>query len=117
MKLAYESEKSAWAGVDKVVGCGFEPTKRKVYFTVDGQLVHAVSCNADAFSSPLYPVLASSFDVMALVNLGQSKFRYVPANARRTANPCFVRSASLGEGRSGSWRGQQAHEQRDGDGK
>lgn len=102
MKLAYESEKSAWAGVDKVVGCGFEPTKRKVYFTVDGQLVHAVSCNADAFSSPLYPVLASNFDVMALVNLGQSKFRYAPANARRTANPCFVRSASLGEGRSGS---------------
>ncbi|XP_020184773.1 uncharacterized protein [Aegilops tauschii subsp. strangulata] len=102
MKLAYESEKSAWAGVDKVVGCGFEPTKRKVYFTVDRQLVHAVSCNADAFSSPLYPVLASSFDVMALVNLGQSKFRYAPANARRTANPCFVRSASLGEGRSGS---------------
>ena len=102
MKLAYESEKSSWAGVDKVVGCGFEPAKRKVYFTVDGQLVHKVSCNADAFSSPLYPVLASSFDVMALVNLGQNKFRYAPANARRTANPCFVRSDSLGGGRSGS---------------
>ncbi|KAM0832963.1 hypothetical protein ACQ4PT_064566 [Festuca glaucescens] len=102
MKLVYESDKSSWAGVDKVVGLGFEPTKRKVYFTVDGQQVHKVSCNADAFSSPLYPVLASSFDVMALVNLGQNKFRYAPANARRTANPCFVRSASLGDGRSGS---------------
>ncbi|XP_047077424.1 uncharacterized protein LOC124687716 [Lolium rigidum] len=103
MKLVYESEKSSWAAVDKVVGLGFEPAKRKVYFTVDGQQVHKVSCNADAFSSPLYPVLASSFDVMALVNLGQNKFRYAPANARRTANPCFVRSASLGnDGRSGS---------------
>ncbi|XP_006647516.1 uncharacterized protein LOC102709809 [Oryza brachyantha] len=94
MKLVYESEKSSWAGVDKVVGCGFEPAKRKVFFTVDGQLVHAVSCNADAFSSPMYPVLASSFDVMALVNLGQGKFRYAPANARRTANPCFLRDAT-----------------------
>lgn len=103
MKLVYESDKSSWAGVDKVVGCGFEPAKRKVFFTVDGQLVHAVSCNAEAFSSPLYPVLASSFDVMALVNLGQGKFRYAPANARRTANPCFVRAASTVDARgSGS---------------
>jgi hypothetical protein len=106
MKLAYESDKSSWAGVDKVVGCGFEPARRKVYFTVDGQQVHKVSCNADAFSSPLYPVLASSFDVMALVNLGQNRFRYAPANARRTPNPCFLRSASLGgDGRSGSAAG------------
>lgn len=99
MKLVYESDKSLWAGVDKVVGCGFEPAKRKVFFTVDGQLVHAVSCNAEAFSSPLYPVLASSFDVMALVNLGQGKFRYAPANARRTADPCFVRAASAVDAR------------------
>ncbi|TVU29262.1 hypothetical protein EJB05_20821, partial [Eragrostis curvula] len=99
MKLVYESDKSSWAGVDKVVGCGFEPAKRKVFFTVDGALVHAVSCNAEAFASPLYPVLASSFDVMALVNLGQAKFRYAPANARRTANPSFVRAASGGDGR------------------
>ncbi|CAL5020918.1 unnamed protein product [Urochloa decumbens] len=103
MKLVYETEKSSWAGVDKVVGCGFEPAKRKVFFTVDGQLVHAVSCNAEAYGSPLYPVLASSFDVMALVNLGQGKFRYAPANARRTANPCFVRAASsAGDARGGS---------------
>lgn len=105
MKLAYESAKSSWAGVDKVVGCGFDPAKRKVFFTVDGQLAHAVSCNADAFSCPLYPAMASSFDVMALVNLGQSKFRYAAANARRTPNPCFVRSASSGDGRSGSMGG------------
>nr|CAB3450372.1 unnamed protein product [Digitaria exilis] len=105
MKLVYESEKSSWAGVDKVVGCGFEPSKRKVFFTVDGQLVHAVSCNAEAFSSPLYPVLASSFDVMALVNLGQGKFRYAPANARRTANPCFVRAASGVDARGGGGSG------------
>ncbi|CAO2039648.1 unnamed protein product [Urochloa humidicola] len=101
MKLVYESEKSSWAGVDKVIGCGFEPAKRKVFFTVDGQLVHAVSCNAEAFGSPLYPVLASNFDVMALVNLGQGKFRYAPANARRTANPCFVRGG-VGSGGVGS---------------
>ncbi|WVZ74610.1 hypothetical protein U9M48_022772 [Paspalum notatum var. saurae] len=102
MKLVYESDKSSWAGVDKVVGCGFEPAKRKVFFTVDGQLVHAVSCNAEAFANPMYPVLASSFDVMALVNLGQGKFRYAPANARRTANPCFVRDAPAVDARAGS---------------
>ncbi|CAL4968253.1 unnamed protein product [Urochloa decumbens] len=108
MKLVYETEKSSWAGVDKVVGCGFEPAKRKVFFTVDGQLVHAVSCNAEAYGSPLYPVVASGFDVMALVNLGQGKFRYAPANARRTANPCFVRAASsaaAGDARGGGGGG------------
>ncbi|CAL4886716.1 unnamed protein product [Urochloa decumbens] len=105
MKLVYETEKSSWAGVDKVVGCGFEPAKRKVFFTVDGQLVHAVSCNAEAYGSPLYPVVASGFDVMALVNLGQGKFRYAPANARRTANPCFVRAASSADARGGGGSG------------
>jgi hypothetical protein len=66
----------------------------------NGQLVHAVSYNVDAFSSSVYPVLASSFDVMALVNLGQGKFWYALANTRCTVDPCFVRTASGSDGRS-----------------
>ncbi|KAF8775701.1 hypothetical protein HU200_004320 [Digitaria exilis] len=77
-------------------GGGVRASSRRaeVFFTVDGQLVPTpVSCNAEASPSPLYRCLASSFDVMALGHpLGQGKFRYAPANARRTANPCFVRA-------------------------
>nr|CAD1824933.1 unnamed protein product [Ananas comosus var. bracteatus] len=76
MKLVTESEKSRWASVNRVIGCGFEPSKKKVFFTVDSQLKHAISCNSDAFASPLYS----------------------PANARRTANPCFVGSNSGEDG-------------------
>ncbi|KAG8042856.1 hypothetical protein GUJ93_ZPchr0082g22913 [Zizania palustris] len=62
----------------------------------------AVYLDGKPFVHFLYPFLGSSFDVMALVNLGQGKFWYAPANTRRTVNPCFVPAASAVNGRSGS---------------
>ncbi|EHA8590427.1 hypothetical protein COCNU_scaffold018569G000010 [Cocos nucifera] len=94
MKLVLESEKTEWTEVNRVIGCGFEPGRKKVFFTVDSQLIHVIYCNSEPYRSPLYPILAASVGVMVLVNLGQSKFKYAPANAHRTPNPCFMRSVS-----------------------
>ncbi|CAN8244690.1 unnamed protein product [Cochlearia groenlandica] len=88
MKLVSESEKNEWAKENKVVGCGYDPRKKKVYFTVNSHLVHVINCKADEFGTPLYPILASNTDVRVLVNLGQFPFSYSPANAQRTSNPC-----------------------------
>ncbi|XP_020599105.1 uncharacterized protein LOC110038572 [Phalaenopsis equestris] len=101
-KLVFESEKAEWADVNRVIGCGFAPRKKKVFFTVDSQLVHAIRCSSEVYSSPLYPVLAADADAMILVNLGQAPFKYAPANAARTQNPCFIRITSGGRSLSGS---------------
>jgi hypothetical protein len=91
MQLSMESDKKAWADPDRVIGCGFDPSKKKVFFTVDSKVVHSINCNSQTYASPLFPVLASNTDTMLLVNLGQAKFQYRPANAKRTPNPCFLR--------------------------
>lgn len=90
MKLVFESEKDDWARTGKVIGCGFDPRKKKVYFTVDSELVHVIHCKSEDFGMPLYPILATNIDISVLVNLGQSTFNYPPANAHRTPNPCFI---------------------------
>ncbi|KAM2868772.1 hypothetical protein FF1_016795 [Malus domestica] len=90
MKLVFESEKATWGKRDRVIGCGFDPKQKKVYFTVESELVHVIHCQSEEFSTPLYPTLAANTDITVLVNLGQSAFKYAPANAQRTANPCFV---------------------------
>lgn len=89
-KLVFESEKSEWGRTDKVVGCGFDPRQKKVFFTVDSELIHVMHCKTDEYGSPLYPTLASNIDTMVLVNFGQSAFKYTAANSQRTPNPCFV---------------------------
>ncbi|CAE6126760.1 unnamed protein product [Arabidopsis arenosa] len=95
MKLVCESEKHEWAKENKVVGCGYDPRKKKVYFTVNSHLVHVINCKADEFGTPLYPTLASNTEATVLVNLGQSPFYYGPANAQRTSNPCAGAVAGL----------------------
>lgn len=90
MKLASESEKAEWGRRDKVIGCGYDPRQKKVFFTVDSELIHVVHCKAEEYGSPLYPTLAANTDILVLVNFGQSVFKYAPANAHRTPNPCFV---------------------------
>ncbi|CAF1749570.1 BnaC09g52700D [Brassica napus] len=94
MKLVCESEKHAWAKENKVVGCGYDPRKKKVYFTINSHLAHVINCKANEFGTPLYPVLASNTEATVLINLGQSPFYYGPANGQRTTNPC--RSAVAG---------------------
>ncbi|KAL1345046.1 hypothetical protein HN51_018834 [Arachis hypogaea] len=90
MKLVFESEKAEWVGTDKVIGCGFDPRQKKVFFTLDSELVHVIHCQSQVFGTPLYPIMAANIDIMVLVNFGQSSFKYAPANAQRTPNPCFI---------------------------
>ncbi|XP_047953664.1 uncharacterized protein LOC125199804 [Salvia hispanica] len=85
-----ESEPASWGKTDKVVGCGYSPGQRKVFFTVDSQVVHEIHCKTEDYNTPLYPTLAASGDVVVLVNLGQCPFRFAPANQHRTPNPCFM---------------------------
>ncbi|XP_021722568.1 uncharacterized protein LOC110690047 [Chenopodium quinoa] len=90
MKLVFESENEDWAKTGRVIGCGFDPRKKEVYFTVDSELVHVIHCKSEDFERPLYPVIATKIGITMLVNLGQSSFSYLPANAHRTPNPCFI---------------------------
>ncbi|KAL9241154.1 hypothetical protein vseg_015296 [Gypsophila vaccaria] len=90
MKLIFESDKEDWAQTGKVIGCGFDPIQKKVFFTLDSELIHVVHCKSEDFGTPMYPVIASNIDTIVLINLGQSKFSYTPANVHRTPNPCFT---------------------------
>ncbi|KAK4390542.1 hypothetical protein Sango_2117500 [Sesamum angolense] len=89
-KLIFESEKDEWGTSENVIGCGYNPTQKKVFFTVDSQLVHEIHCKTEEFGTPLYPTIAANADITVLVNLGQSPFNFAPANLARTPNPCFV---------------------------
>ncbi|KAL0366221.1 UNVERIFIED_CONTAM: hypothetical protein Sradi_3512200 [Sesamum radiatum] len=90
-KLVLESEKGEWGRAEKVIGCGYNPAQKKVLFTVDSHLVHEIHCKTEEFGSPLYPTLAANTDVVVVVNLGQSPFKFEPGNLQRTPNPCFIR--------------------------
>ncbi|KAI3522179.1 hypothetical protein L1887_11661 [Cichorium endivia] len=100
MKLETESKTERWETPEKVIGCGYNPSQKKVFFTLDSKLVHEIHCKGEEFGSPLYPTLAANSDVTVLVNFGQSIFKYAPANLQRTQNPCFIgpmaNSTSLG---------------------
>ena len=88
----FESEEETeWGRTEKVIGCGFDPRQKKVFFTVDSQLLHVVHCKSEEFGTPLYPILAANTEILVVVNMGQSLFKYGPANAQRTPNPCFIR--------------------------
>ncbi|KAM7278386.1 hypothetical protein ACFE04_005520 [Oxalis oulophora] len=101
IKLVLQSESAEWGRSDKVIGCGYNPREKKVFFTVDSELVHVIHCKTEEYGTPLYPTLAANADILVLVNFGQSVFSYPPANVNRTANPCFIgpvvrNSAALG---------------------
>lgn len=95
-KLVTEAKKTEWGSADRVIGCGFDPNQKKVFFTRDAEMVHVIHCKSEEFSRPLYPTLAANIDVTILVNFGQNSFKYEPANVRRTSNPCFTGSVSPG---------------------
>ncbi|KAK1427439.1 hypothetical protein QVD17_16125 [Tagetes erecta] len=90
IKLKTELEYEEWGKAEKVIGCGYNPNQKKVYFTVDGKLVREIYCTTEEFETPLYPVLAANGSVTVLVNFGQSVFKYTLANLHRTPNPCFI---------------------------
>ncbi|XP_047337061.1 uncharacterized protein LOC124940578 [Impatiens glandulifera] len=96
------SENTSWAKTEKVIGCGYNPIQKKVFFTIDSESVHIIECKTDEFGAPLYPTIwANGGEVTVLINFGQSPFRYAPANIHRTPNPCFIgpnvkKSSSVG---------------------
>ncbi|CAI0449430.1 unnamed protein product [Linum tenue] len=100
LKLAFETEPSSsseWARSDnRVIGCGYDPRQKKVFFTVDGDLVHVIHCKADEFGTPLYPTIAANSDAVAVVNLGQSAFSYAPAKRPEDSEP-LLRRRDAGE--------------------
>lgn len=89
-KLVFDSGKEDWARIGKVIGCGYNPSQRKVFFTSNSELVHEIHCKTEEFSYPLYPTMAANTDITVLVNLGQSPFKFLPGNRHRTPNPCFI---------------------------
>ncbi|KAK9073376.1 hypothetical protein SSX86_007700 [Deinandra increscens subsp. villosa] len=94
VKLTTELESDEWGRAEKVIGCGYNPSQNKVYFTVDGKLIREVRCMTEEFGTPLYPILAANSNVTTLVNFGQSVFKYAQANLHRTPNPCFIGQAA-----------------------
>ncbi|KAL4179746.1 hypothetical protein AMTRI_Chr13g121620 [Amborella trichopoda] len=76
-----------WGEKETVLGCGFNPSQRKVFFTLDSNLIHTADCKLPEFGKPLYPTLAANCEVRLMVNYGQSPFGYAPSNASRTPNP------------------------------
>lgn len=90
IKLVFESEEGEWGRADTVIGCGYNPGQKKVFFTLNSQLVHEIHCKSEEFGTPLYPTLAANSDITVRVNLGQCAFRYAQANLQRTPNPCFI---------------------------
>ncbi|KZV54562.1 hypothetical protein F511_01360 [Dorcoceras hygrometricum] len=90
IKLVFDSGKEEWARTGKVIGCGYNPNQKKVFFTCDSQLVHEIHCKTEEFSYPLYPTMAANTDITVVVNLGQSPFKYLPGDRHRTPNPCFI---------------------------
>ncbi|XP_076905460.1 uncharacterized protein LOC143561217 [Bidens hawaiensis] len=90
VQLTNELESDEWGTAEKVIGCGYSPGQKKVYFTVDGKLVREVYCTTEEFETPLYPILAANGSVTVIANFGQSIFKYTQANLHRTPNPCFI---------------------------
>ncbi|XP_047323677.1 uncharacterized protein LOC124927324 [Impatiens glandulifera] len=83
----------------RVIGCGYNPSEKEVIFTIDSEVIYIIQCKSEEYGTPLYPMLASDMDLSLHINLGQSSFRYDPANEQRNPNPCFVApSANRGSG-------------------
>eukprot|EP01018_Ginkgo_biloba_P039881 Gb_17990 [translate_table: standard] len=88
------SANRAWGCVNTVIGCGFDPASKKVFYTLNGEQVYSLTCKSDEFGNPLYPTIAANYDVTVMVNFGQSSFEYSAANAQRVPDPCFRRPAN-----------------------
>ncbi|KAH6781082.1 hypothetical protein C2S52_012319 [Perilla frutescens var. hirtella] len=95
MKLVEESKKEGWGREGNVIGCGYNPAQKKVFFTVNSKLVNEIRCKSEEFGHPLYPTIAANTHVTVAVNLGQSPFKFEAANSQRTPNPCFITTHNL----------------------
>eukprot|EP00249_Psilotum_nudum_P001416 c13886_g1_i1 orf=520-1980(+) len=80
--------KQAWGCLNTTVGCGFNPTTKYIYFTLNGDLVSELRATSGEFGTPLFPTIAGNYDVTLLANFGQNRFEYLPANSQRILDPC-----------------------------
>ncbi|KAK6138845.1 hypothetical protein DH2020_027410 [Rehmannia glutinosa] len=85
----FDSVKDEWGISDKVIGCGYNPSQKKVFFTVDAQLVHEIHCKTEDFGSPLYPTLAANTEITVLVNLGQSPLSLLRESTKNAESMLF----------------------------
>ncbi|KAH9300592.1 hypothetical protein KI387_012175 [Taxus chinensis] len=76
-----------WRAARSIIGCGFNPNTRCIFFTINGTWVRTVMCKTVDFGSPLYPTISANYDVTILVNFGQQSFCYDDANLGRVFNP------------------------------
>lgn len=92
MKVVGECESEGWGRAGNVIGCGYNPAQKKVFFTLNSKVMKEINgCKTEEFGHPLYPTLAAAnTHVTVVVNLGQSPFKYEAANPHRTSNPCFI---------------------------
>ena len=81
--------KPLWNVVNTTIGCGFDPTAKSVFFTLNGELVHEFNALGTEFGHPLFPTVAANYNVTLLVNFGQCSFAYAHANSLRIPDPGF----------------------------
>lgn len=65
--------------VGSIIGCGYFPETKQVYFTINGTFVNRLipyDCEN------MYPSIAANHDWHIYVNLGQSPFEYLKANIK-----------------------------------
>eukprot|EP00250_Pteridium_aquilinum_P003239 c13556_g1_i1 orf=24-1781(-) len=90
------------------VGCGFDPGARRLFFTLNGEMVEEillpalinsnaggnVTCSdkyMEFTAYPLFPTIGANYNVTMTANFGQGDFVYAAANAHRVPDPCFGR--------------------------
>lgn len=101
-----------------IVGCGYDPGARRLFFTLNGDMVEeimlpplqgntqngsttqgktATDKSMEFTAHPLFPTIGANYTVTVTANLGQAAFAYAAANAQRVADPCFRRPPAGGK--------------------
>ncbi|VFQ62324.1 unnamed protein product [Cuscuta campestris] len=112
-RLVGECDSRRWGRAGKVIGIGHNTAQNKVFFTVDSNLLYEIHCESEEFGSPLHPTIsaaADEADITVSVNLGQTHFKYAPANLRRTPNPCFTMTEQCPSSSPGLGCGEDSRE-------
>ncbi|KAI5058594.1 hypothetical protein GOP47_0026764 [Adiantum capillus-veneris] len=102
-----------------IVGCGFDPSARRLFFTLNGEMVENIMLppmpgirqdgsttqgaatgmdkSMEFTANPLFPTIGANYCVTVMVNFGQASFAYAAANAQRVPDPCFRRPQGGGK--------------------
>ncbi|MCO5578562.1 hypothetical protein L7F22_032406, partial [Adiantum nelumboides] len=108
------------ASMPVIVGCGFDPAARRLFFTLNGEMMEEITLPSvtdisqdgatgqgaatgldsmmEFTTSPLFPTIGANYSVTLTANFGQAAFAYAAANVQRVPDPCFRRPAQGGKG-------------------